>query len=81
MEEKILRIVDNELMFELKAPDGHEWKIYLDGNHQGFPEGTIIGNHAHVIVSYLKGLLIKKSEHIRNVYTENEQPKDMGKEE
>ena len=37
------------LLFELTTPDGHKYKLYLDGHSEGFPEGTIIYNNAHAL--------------------------------
>lgn len=36
----------DELLFELHGPDGHVWRLYLDGRAEGFPEGTLTNNHA-----------------------------------
>lgn len=34
------------LLFELSTPDGHKYKLYLDGYCEGFPDGTLVVNHA-----------------------------------
>lgn len=34
------------VLFELRSPDGNVWKVYLDGQTEGFPEGTVVINHA-----------------------------------
>lgn len=36
----------DELLFELRGPDGHVWRLYLDGRTDGFPAGTAIENRA-----------------------------------
>lgn len=47
------------LMYELHSPDGHLYRLWLDGTTEGFPEGTIIINHARREIHYLQGLLAK----------------------
>lgn len=34
------------LLFELTTPNGETYKIYLNGKTEGFPDGTLIVNHA-----------------------------------
>ncbi len=36
----------DELLFELRAHDGHTWRLYLDGRTEGFPDGSVVKNHA-----------------------------------
>lgn len=36
----------DELLFELRGPDGHAWRLYLDGRTEGFPDGTMVVNSA-----------------------------------
>ena len=36
----------DELLFELRGPDGHVWRLYLDGRTEGFPAGTVVSNFA-----------------------------------
>ena len=36
----------DELLFELRGPDGHVWRLYLDGRAEGFPPGTLVCNFA-----------------------------------
>lgn len=35
-----------QLMLEAHGPDGHVWRFYADGRTEGFPEGTVVVNHA-----------------------------------
>ena len=44
----------DELLYELHAPDGHTWRLYLDGRTEGFPDGTVVNNHALPHVQRLK---------------------------
>jgi hypothetical protein len=34
------------LLFELRTKEGHTFKLFLDGRTEGFPDGTILTNHA-----------------------------------
>lgn len=34
------------LLFEVRTREGHEFRIHLDGSISGFPDGSIIFNHA-----------------------------------
>ena len=36
----------DQVLFELRGPDGHVWTLTLDGRCTGFPEGTIMMNLA-----------------------------------
>lgn len=36
----------DELLFELRGPDGHVWRLYVDGRAEGFPLGTLVRNFA-----------------------------------
>ena len=45
----------DELLFELRGPDGQVWRLYLDGRADGFPAGTIIENRAHPLWSAFVG--------------------------
>lgn len=36
----------DELLFELRGPDGQVWRLYLDGRAEGFPPGTAMENRA-----------------------------------
>lgn len=38
--------MDSQLLFELRGPDGHIWRLYLDGRTEGFPAGTLTQNFA-----------------------------------
>lgn len=41
--------------FELQAPDGQRWTIYLDGHCEGFRSGTVVRNHAVLSTDRLMG--------------------------
>lgn len=41
-------------LFELRAPDGHVWRLYADGQIDGFPKGTTIINRAMPLLNALK---------------------------
>ena len=45
----------DELLFELRSPDGKAWKLYLDGRTEGFPDGALLLNHALPLVNALIG--------------------------
>lgn len=45
----------DELLFELRGPDGQVWRLYLDGRTDGFPAGTLIENYAFPRWMALKG--------------------------
>lgn len=45
----------DELLFELRGPDGQVWRLYLDGRADGFPAGTIIENRAFPLWCFLVG--------------------------
>ena len=45
------------LLFELHGPDGQRWAIHLDGRFEGFPNGTLILNHAIPLVDGLLGII------------------------
>ncbi len=45
----------DELLFELRGPDGHVWRLYLDGRVEGFAEGTTVVNHSLPLVLQLVG--------------------------
>lgn len=36
----------DELLYELRSPEGHVWRLYLDGRTEGFPAGTLVSNFA-----------------------------------
>ena len=36
----------DELLFELHAPDGNTWSLYIDGRTEGLHDGTVVKNHA-----------------------------------
>ncbi len=45
----------DDLLFELRGPDGEQWKLYLSGVVEGFPPGTFVVNHASPLVNRLIG--------------------------
>ena len=36
---------DQDLIFIARSPNGHEYKIFKDGTHEGFPDGTRLFNY------------------------------------
>lgn len=50
----------DELLFELHAPDGHTWRLYLDGSTEGFPAGTVVSNFASVACARMVGEVVKQ---------------------
>lgn len=36
----------DELLFELRTPEGEVYRLYLDGRTQGLPAGTVVQNLA-----------------------------------
>ncbi len=48
----------DELLFELQGPDGHSWRLHLDGRVEGFPDGVAVVNHALPLVASLIGKVI-----------------------
>ena len=51
----------NELLFELRSPNGQVWRLYLDGRADGFPAGTAIENRAHPLWCALAGEIRKQT--------------------
>jgi len=51
----------DELLFELRGPDGNVWRLYLDGRTEGFPAGTIVSNFALAAHARMIGEVIKQS--------------------
>lgn len=47
-----------QLMLEARSPDGHVWRFYADGRTEGFPEGTVIVNHAVRHLQVLQSQLV-----------------------
>ena len=43
----------DELLYEMRGPDGHVWRVNLDGRIEGFPDGTVILNRAIPLVDAL----------------------------
>ena len=50
----------DELLFELRASDGHVWRLYLDGRSEGFPAGTVVSNFASVACARMVGEVVKQ---------------------
>ncbi len=50
----------DELLFELRGPSGEVWRLYLDGRAEGFPEGTVVANHALPLASRMLGEVNKQ---------------------
>ena len=50
----------DELLFELRAPDGHVWRLYLDGRSEGFPAGTVVSNFASVACARMVGEVVQQ---------------------
>ena len=51
---------DDQLLFELRGPDGQEWKLFANGEACGFPEGTFMINHAWPLFCALRCLARKE---------------------
>lgn len=47
--------MDGELLFELRGPNGQEWRLYENGRATGFPEGTVIVNRAKPLLDSMRG--------------------------
>jgi len=48
----------DDIIFEARTPDGKkEWKAYVNGEIEGFPDNVIIFNHAVVKLQYAIGLI------------------------
>ncbi len=47
--------MDGELLFELRGPDGREWRLYENGRATGFPDGTTIVNRAKPLLDSMRG--------------------------
>ena len=45
----------DQVLFELRGPDGHVWTLTLDGRCTGFPEGTTMMNLALPLTLALVG--------------------------
>ena len=46
--------MDSEPLFTLHGPDGHVWKVFENGRATGFPDGTVILNHAAALLNLLR---------------------------
>lgn len=44
----------SEVLFQLRGPDGQQWELRLDGTVTGFPEGTVVTNHAAPLLARLR---------------------------
>lgn len=44
-----------ELLYDLLGPNGEQWKIYLNGEFEGFPPGTSGTNYALPLVNAMIG--------------------------
>ncbi len=44
---------DDYVLFLLRTKDGHEYKLYLNGMGEGFPEGTLVINRAAPLYGFL----------------------------
>lgn len=51
----------DELLYELHGPDGHVWRLYLDGRTEGFPVGTVVSNFALTAHARMIGEVEKQS--------------------
>lgn len=59
MEEKLVDSENICLLFELHGKDGHIWKLYEDGQIEGFPVGTVIINRATPLLTFLRSKISK----------------------
>jgi hypothetical protein len=53
---------DKQLLFELHTKDGHTYKLYLNGETEGLPEGTCVINRALPLINYLYALSVRKED-------------------
>lgn len=44
----------NKLLFEIITKDGHKYKLYANGHSDGFPEGSVMINHAGPLINSLR---------------------------
>lgn len=44
----------SNLLFELRGPDGHVWRLYENGVAEGFPEGTVLMNLANAKMNAIR---------------------------
>jgi hypothetical protein len=50
-----MQINSDEPLFTLHGPNGQLWELKLNGDATGFPEGTVVINHAEVLLGALHG--------------------------
>ncbi len=50
----------SEILFELQTKDGHKYKLRLNGQTEGFPEGTTIVNRAYPLFCRQLALPVRK---------------------
>ena len=48
-------LASKEPMFELRSPTGEVWKLFANGQAEGFPEGTRLTNRAAPLIHLLLG--------------------------
>jgi hypothetical protein len=60
-----------ELLFELHGPDGHVWALYANGRTAGFPDGTLVVNHAIPLLNSLRGEQKPPSPLVANEYAKS----------
>lgn len=51
----------DELLYEMRGPDGRVWRVYLDGRVEGFPPGTVVCNYALSAHARMVGEMEKQS--------------------
>jgi hypothetical protein len=49
----------SEPIFKIREPDGKEYRIYADGQTEGFKEGAFIANGITILLHYAQGLTQK----------------------
>lgn len=48
------------MLFELRSPGGHIWRLYENGKIEGFPECTLVINYAVPILTVLRREYIRQ---------------------
>ncbi len=51
---------ENVLLFRVVTPDGHEYKCFLNGRTEGFPNNSIIENNSTLVLCDLSKLLLSQ---------------------
>ena len=67
----------SEILFELRTKDGHKYKLRLNGQTEGFPDGTTIVNRAYPLFCRQLALPIREKDS-QNICISGKQTDSIG---